>query len=75
MLEEDVGSARDIDIAVKLGSHHPMGPPELADYVGLDTTLYICESLPRSPCANLSKWANSDTKPAKASTTTGFPHP
>ncbi|MDZ7705349.1 MAG: 3-hydroxyacyl-CoA dehydrogenase family protein [Trueperaceae bacterium] len=45
MLEEDVANARDIDTAVKLGLNHPMGPLELADYVGLDTMLYICESL------------------------------
>ncbi len=45
MLEEDVASAHDIDTAVKLGLNHPMGPLELADYVGLDTMLYICESL------------------------------
>lgn len=45
MLEEGVASARDIDTAVKLGLNHPMGPLELADYVGLDTMLYISESM------------------------------
>jgi len=34
-------SAKDIDIAMKLGAGHPMGPLELADYVGLDTTSFI----------------------------------
>lgn len=34
-------SARDIDTAMKLGAGHPMGPFELADYVGHDTTLSI----------------------------------
>jgi 3-hydroxyacyl-CoA dehydrogenase len=41
MLERGDASARDIDIAMKLGAGYPMGPFELADYVGLDTTLHI----------------------------------
>ena len=45
MLEEGVASPKDIDTAVKLGLNHPMGPLELADYVGLDTMLYISESM------------------------------
>ncbi|MBW7915962.1 MAG: 3-hydroxyacyl-CoA dehydrogenase family protein [Trueperaceae bacterium] len=45
MLEEGVATAEDIDRAVKLGLNHPMGPLELADYVGLDTMLLIAESL------------------------------
>jgi 3-hydroxybutyryl-CoA dehydrogenase len=45
MLEEGIASAEDIDKAVKLGLNHPMGPLELADYVGLDTMLYIFESM------------------------------
>jgi 3-hydroxybutyryl-CoA dehydrogenase len=45
MLEEGVASKEDIDTAVKLGLNHPMGPLELADYVGLDTMLYIGESM------------------------------
>jgi 3-hydroxybutyryl-CoA dehydrogenase len=45
MLEEGVASAADIDTAIKLGLNHPMGPLELADYVGLDTMLYIAESM------------------------------
>src|SRR5688572_29212050 len=36
-------SAADIDTAMKLGTGHPMGPIELTDYVGLDTTLSILE--------------------------------
>ncbi len=43
--EEGVASAADIDTAVKLGLNHPMGPLELADYVGLDVMLAITESL------------------------------
>ncbi len=45
MLEEGVAAARDLDTAVKLGLNHPMGPLELADYVGLDTMLLIAESM------------------------------
>jgi 3-hydroxyacyl-CoA dehydrogenase len=41
MLERGDASARDIDIAMKLGAGYPMGPFELADYVGLDTALNI----------------------------------
>ncbi len=36
-------SARDIDIAMKLGTGVPMGPLELADYVGLDTCKFIID--------------------------------
>ena len=45
MLEEGVADAEDIDTAVKLGLNHPMGPLELADYIGLDTVLFIAESM------------------------------
>jgi 3-hydroxyacyl-CoA dehydrogenase len=43
MLERGDASAVDIDAAMKLGCGHPMGPIELTDYVGLDTTLAILE--------------------------------
>jgi 3-hydroxyacyl-CoA dehydrogenase len=36
-------TARDIDTAMKLGAGHPMGPLELADYVGNDTTKFILD--------------------------------
>ena len=45
MLEEGVASVEDIDAAVRLGLNHPMGPLELSDYIGLDTMLYIAESM------------------------------
>ena len=45
MHEEGVASAADVDAAVKLGLNHPMGPLELADYVGLDVMLAIADSL------------------------------
>ena len=43
MLERGDATAEDIDTAMKLGCGHPMGPIELTDYVGLDTTLYILQ--------------------------------
>jgi 3-hydroxybutyryl-CoA dehydrogenase len=46
-LQEGLASPEDIDTAVKLGLNHPMGPLTLADFVGLDTCLYIAEVLPR----------------------------
>jgi len=48
MLETGVASARDIDKALKLGLHHPMGPFEMVDLVGLDTRLFILEYLHRA---------------------------
>ena len=44
-LMEGLGTKEDIDQGAKLGLHHPMGPLELADFVGLDTHLYICDVL------------------------------
>ena len=46
-LQEGLASAEDIDTAVKLGLNHPMGPLTLADFVGLDTCLFIAEVLHR----------------------------
>jgi len=40
-----VGSVESIDTALKLGANHPMGPLELADFIGLDTCLAIMHSL------------------------------
>ena len=44
-LQEDLASAEDIDTAMKLGTNVPMGPLTLADFIGLDTCLYIAEVL------------------------------
>jgi len=41
-LQEGVGTASDIDQVAKLGFRHPMGPLELADFIGLDVVLGIC---------------------------------
>jgi len=46
-LQEGLASPEDIDTGVKLGLNHPMGPLTLADFVGLDTCLYIAEVLHR----------------------------
>ncbi len=46
-LQEGLASAEDIDTAVRLGLNHPMGPLALADLIGLDTILAICEVLHR----------------------------
>ena len=40
-LYEGVGNIRSIDASLKLGANHPMGPLELADFIGLDTCLAI----------------------------------
>ncbi len=44
-LMQEIGTREDIDQGAKLGLHHPMGPLELADFVGLDTHLFICDVL------------------------------
>jgi 3-hydroxybutyryl-CoA dehydrogenase len=44
-LYEGVGSVESIDTAMRLGTHHPMGPLELSDFIGLDTCLGIMHSL------------------------------
>ncbi|MGA8664209.1 MAG: 3-hydroxyacyl-CoA dehydrogenase family protein [Thermoplasmata archaeon] len=45
MLSEGVATKEDIDAAYKLGFHHPMGPFELMDLVGIDTTVAILDVL------------------------------
>ncbi len=62
-LYEGVGSVQSIDMALKLGANHPMGPLELADFIGLDTCLAIMNVLYEGladtkyrPCPLLTKY-------------------
>lgn len=64
-LYEGVGSVEGIDTALKLGAHHPMGPLELADFIGLDTCLAIMNVLHEGladtkyrPCPLLTKYVD-----------------
>jgi len=54
MLEDGIAILQDIDTCMKLGYNHPMGPFELADFVGLDTRLRNIESLQRA--TNDNRW-------------------
>ncbi|KNH19354.1 3-hydroxybutyryl-CoA dehydrogenase [Priestia megaterium] len=62
-LYEGVASEEDIDQVMKLGMNHPMGPLTLADFIGLDTCLFIMETLHKGfgddkyrPCPLLRKY-------------------
>ncbi|AOM81546.1 3-hydroxybutyryl-CoA dehydrogenase [Salisediminibacterium beveridgei] len=62
---EGVSTPEDIDNVMKLGMNHPMGPLTLADFIGLDTCLYIMEVLHEGfgddkyrPCPLLRKYVN-----------------
>ena len=44
-LYEGVGTVEAIDVAMRLGAHHPMGPLQLADFIGLDTCLAVMQVL------------------------------
>lgn len=65
-LEEGVATPKDIDTAMKLGTNQPMGPLELADFIGLDTCLFIIQVLHEGfeddkyrPCPLLIKYVTS----------------
>lgn len=58
MLEEGISSKKDIDSAIKLGLNHPMGPLELADFIGLDICLSILEVLSKGLGSERFKPAN-----------------
>jgi len=62
-LYEGVGSVKSIDTSLRLGANHPMGPLELADFIGLDTCLAIMNVLHEGladtkyrPCPLLTKY-------------------
>ncbi|MCO4825186.1 MAG: 3-hydroxybutyryl-CoA dehydrogenase [Amylibacter sp.] len=62
-LYEGVGNVKSIDTSLKLGANHPMGPLELADFIGLDTCLAIMNVLHEGladtkyrPCPLLTKY-------------------
>ncbi len=64
-LYEGVGSVAAIDTAMKLGANHPMGPLELADFIGLDTCLAVMQVLYEGlsdskyrPCPLLTKYVD-----------------
>lgn len=64
-LYEGVATKEAIDEVMKLGCNHPMGPLTLADFIGLDTCLYIMETLHEGlgddkyrPCPLLRKYVN-----------------
>jgi 3-hydroxybutyryl-CoA dehydrogenase len=64
VLYEGVGKAEEIDSIMKMGANHPMGPLELADFVGLDTVLSVMKVLQEGfgdkyrPCPLLIKYVN-----------------
>ncbi len=64
ILYEGVGKAKDIDDIMKMGANHPMGPLELADFVGLDTILSVMRVLEEAfgdkyrPCPLLVKYVD-----------------
>jgi 3-hydroxybutyryl-CoA dehydrogenase len=64
VLYEGVGKAEEIDSIMKMGANHPMGPLELADFVGLDTVLSVMKVLQEGfgdkyqPCPLLVKYVN-----------------
>ena len=86
-LYEGVGSVEAIDTSLKLGANHPMGPLELADFIGLDTCLAIMNVLHDGladtkyrPCPLLTKyveagWLGRKSKRGFYDYKTGTPSP
>jgi 3-hydroxybutyryl-CoA dehydrogenase len=64
LLYEGVGTPEDIDAITKMGANHPMGPLEVADFVGLDTVLSVMKVLEEAfgdkyrPCPLLSQYVD-----------------
>jgi len=75
MVERGDASAKDVDTAMKLGAGYPMGPFELADYVGLDTNKFIMDGwsgrFPAEPLFNESPMLNKLVADGKLGRKTG----
>ncbi|KAJ8022493.1 Hydroxyacyl-coenzyme A dehydrogenase, mitochondrial [Holothuria leucospilota] len=75
LVERGDASPRDVDVAMKLGAGYPMGPFELLDYVGLDTTKFIMdgwhEKFPDNPLFNTSEKINKLVEEGKFGVKTG----
>jgi 3-hydroxybutyryl-CoA dehydrogenase len=56
LYESGFATREDVDQGMRLGCGHPMGPLELLDYIGLDTALFVCDSL-------YEEYANADYAP------------
>jgi 3-hydroxybutyryl-CoA dehydrogenase len=56
LYESGFATREDIDEGMRLGCGHPMGPLQLLDYIGLDTAVFVCESL-------YEEYANADYAP------------
>jgi len=71
-LYEGTGRAEEIDSIMKMGANHPMGPLELADFVGLDTVLSVMKVLQEGfgdkyrPCPLLIKYVDAGYLGVKA---------
>lgn len=57
-LYENLASPADIDLTLKLGANHPMGPLTLADFIGLDTCVSILEIMNKTPCPLLKQYVD-----------------
>merc|ERR1712106_167278 len=75
LVERGDASAKDVDLAMKLGAGHPMGPFELADYVGLDTNKFIMDGwsarFPEEPLFRQSELLNKMVAEGKLGKKTG----
>ncbi|CAF2524475.1 unnamed protein product [Rotaria sp. Silwood2] len=75
MIERGDATAEDIDTAMKLGAGYPMGPIELLDYVGLDTSKYIVDGwkkrYPDEPSFKTSELLNKIVSEGKLGKKTG----
>ncbi|CAF2231247.1 unnamed protein product [Rotaria magnacalcarata] len=75
MIERGDATAEDIDTAMKLGAGYPMGPIELLDYVGLDTSKYIVDGwkqlYPKEPSFQTSELLNKIVSEGKFGKKTG----